>query len=74
MAAGDTYYYQDGRPYVETEGGPCVMWTCSDCGAPAAVAFEYTGKVRCGGCWSKLHGLGPKRTQLVKPMISGPSA
>lgn len=62
MAVGDTYYYSSGRPYVQTEGGPCFTWECSDCGGPAIAAFEYTGTVRCGACWVKYHGLGPQRT------------
>lgn len=66
MAVGDTYYYLDGRPYVETEGGPNITWTCSDCGKPAVASFEYTGRVRCGGCWRKLHNVDETLQRTVK--------
>jgi len=62
MAVGDEHRYSDGRIYVETEWGPNIWWTCADCGAPAAACFEYTGVVRCSGCWPKFHGIAPQRT------------
>jgi hypothetical protein len=62
MAVGDEHRYSDGRVYVETEWGPNIWWTCTDCGAPAAACFEYTGVVRCSGCWPKFHGIVPQRT------------
>ena len=58
MAVGDEYRYSNGNTYVVTDAGPVVMWRCDDCGAPAATCFEYTGIVRCSGCWPKFHGIG----------------
>ncbi len=57
MAVGDEHSYGDGRMYVETVSGPMVWFHCEDCGKPAAVCLEYTGKVRCSGCWPMFHGL-----------------
>lgn len=64
MAIGDVYHYSDGRPYIETEHGPNIWWTCRDCGAPAAASFGYTGIVRCSGCWPKHWGI---RMEVLEP-------
>jgi hypothetical protein len=57
MAVGDTYYYANGNSYIQTDSGPMVMFTCDDCGRPAAASLDYVGRVRCSACWPMFHGL-----------------
>lgn len=74
MPVGDEYRYANGNTYIETESGPLFMWECRECGKPAAASFEYTGTVRCGGCWRRRHPMPMDASSPHQPQPSGRAA